>query len=112
METDLQLLTLTEEMSTAVASDPPSIPLPDVGWQELLDRYATATFEAYSEYWEDAPYSAYRQNGDTLFRLKIRLKKWQDILQPPATVQQIAEATDNLTGLLDDFKQMVAIHNG
>lgn len=86
----------TQEITTADDSFPPSIPLPDVSWQELLDRYAIAAYEAFLEYWEE-----HGQVGG-----------WQDLLQPPATAEEIVEASGTLTGLPDDFKQMVAIHNG
>jgi len=92
-------------MSTADNSNPPLVPLPDVDWQELLDRYAIAAFQHVPEYGLEEGVKWWDACGE-------EVEKWQDLLKPPATTEEIAEASRELIGLPDDFKQMVAIHNG
>lgn len=67
------------------------MPLQSVGWKELLDRLAIAVHARYPDMWEEP----------------------EDILSPPATQAEI-EATELRLGITlpQDFKEMVAIHNG
>ncbi len=73
------------------------VPLPSVGWNELLDRLAKAAFLVYG--------------GDEYYK-EVGIANYEDILFPPATQEEIEEAEDTLGELPADFKEMVAVHNG
>jgi len=72
------------------------LPLESLNWQELLDRFAEAAISCYEDRWSGTSF-----------------QKPRDLLCAPATQAEIESAERDLGCLLpQDFKEMVALHNG